>query len=244
MKTRRKIKGIVRGESRSPYRSVTPSATLYPLVLRAFQCPAASHESEPLNMDVCGRPASDLWTMTPASGPSADRLPRTQQEFHVTRTNVANYRPRTTRRILVPHTVSPSLMLGELRADESIDRHRISITISNWMYPWYRSLVFVSYYSQQILFEREIERDNNKLREVKLFLDEIFLNFLFSFGRGFKIDSIRSSLIECANWIKIWDRIFLCSNDIYCIAIDSTKWRILKNENWRMKKFVRRNLRV
>lgn len=69
--------------------------------------------------------------MTPASGPSADRLPRTQQKFHVTRTNVANYRPRTTRRILVPHAVSPSLMLGELRADESIDRHRISITISN-----------------------------------------------------------------------------------------------------------------
>lgn len=47
----RKIKGIVEGEFRSsigsPYRAVTPSATLYPLVLRAFQCPAASHESEP-----------------------------------------------------------------------------------------------------------------------------------------------------------------------------------------------------
>lgn len=242
MKTRRKIKGIVRGESRSPYRSVTPSATLYPLVLRAFQCPAASHESEPLNMDVCGRPASDLWTMTPASGPSADRLPRTQQEFHVTRTNVANYRPRTTRRILVPHAVSPSLMLGELRADESIDRHRISITISNWMYPWYRSLVFVSYYSQQILFEREIERDNNKLREVKLFLDEIFLIFFFLLGGDLRL--IQFDRVWSSVRIKIWDRIFLYSNDIYCIAVDSTKWRILKNENWRMKKFVRRNLRV
>lgn len=203
----RKIKGIVEGEFRSsigsPYRSVTPSATLYPLVLRAFQCPAASHESEPLNMDVCGRPASDLWTMTPASGPSAGRLPRTQQEFHVTRTNVANYRPRTTRRILVPHAVSPSLMLGELRADESIDRHRISITISNWMYPWYRSLVFVSFYPRQILFIfylREIERDNrsrSKIDEIFLIFSESFYFFFFFFlerGRG-NLRLIRLSLI-------------------------------------------------
>lgn len=164
--TREDWKRIAQGEFCSSIGSVTRSATLYPLVLRAFQCPAASHESEPLNMDVCGRPASDLWTMTPASGPSGPtgRLPRTQQEFHVTRTNVANYRPRTTRRIPVPYAVSPSLMLGELRADESIDRHRISITIFNWMHISAISAARVRFllFPINLLFISYLERSKNE----------------------------------------------------------------------------------
>lgn len=83
--------------------------------------PCRVRESEPLNIDVCGRPASDLWTMTRElhrdhqhGGPA-----RTLEKFHATPMNVANY-PST-------HTPRPDrFSRGLTRASRSITNERVN----------------------------------------------------------------------------------------------------------------------